>query len=64
MTVLEYIYNWVSTQIIGLTPIVGFETYQRVLIPLLTTVFFVATIYILWYLVGWVIRFVSSQFPW
>lgn len=64
MTLLNYIYDWVSSQLVGVSNMVELARYESVLIGLFTVIGYVAVIYILFWLVGWVIRFVSSQFPW
>jgi len=64
MTLLQVLYDWISVEIVGTAIIPELQPYQNVLVPLLTILTFVAVVYITWYLVGWVISFISSQFPW
>lgn len=64
MSLLNYLYNWISNDLVGISGIPELVSIENLLIPLLTIMFFIAVIYALWYLVGWVIKFISYAMPW
>lgn len=64
MSLLNYLYNWISVDLVGISRIPELVSIENLLTPLLTILFFIAVIYAMWYLVGWVIKFISYAMPW
>jgi hypothetical protein len=63
MGIFEYLYNW-SLELVGYTDTVPSEWLLPQFALLLSYILMGITLYATWWLTKWVIKFISSQFPW